>query len=101
MTCVIATNSESAKTDRSAALAAPCSACESSRKRPHSGAYRFQCLECCTRLVLSTHPNKQAAAGMLAAIARFPDAPGRDAILESVRLCLEKRHSDGQKSTTD
>ena len=101
MTCAAATTSESAKTDRSGASAAPCSACESSRERPHSGAYRFQCLECCTRLVLSTHPNKQQAAVMLAAIARFPDAPGRDAILESVRLCLEKRRSDGQKSTTE
>lgn len=101
MTCATATNSESAKTDRSDALAAPCSACESSRERPHSGAYRFQCMECCTRLVLSTHPNKQQAAVMLAAIARFPQAPGRDAILESVRLSLARRASVGQKSTTD
>lgn len=101
MTCATAETLESAKTDRSDASAAPCSACESSKHRPHSGAYRMQCLQCCARLVLSTHPNKQAAAGMLAAIARFPDAPGRDAILESVRQCLEKRRLGGQKSTTD
>lgn len=37
----------------------------------------------------------------LAAIARFRDAPGRDAILESVRLALAKRQSAGPKSTTD
>lgn len=77
-----------------------CEACEKAATNPHSGMYHFQCLQCCTRLVLSTHPNKQAAAGMLAAIARFRDAPGRDAILASVRQCLEKRQSAGQKSTT-
>lgn len=78
-----------------------CQACETAKQRPHSGMYRFQCLECCTRLVLSTHPSKQLAAAMLAAIARFRDAPGRDAILESVRRALERRHSAGPKSTTD
>jgi hypothetical protein len=30
---------------------------------------------------------------MLAAIARFKDAPGREQILESVRQTLMKRHS--------
>lgn len=57
----------------------------------------MQCLECCTRLVLSAHPSKPHAAAMLAAIARFRDAPGRDAILESVRLSLERRRCHGQK----
>lgn len=46
----------------------------------------MQCLECCARLVLSTHPSKPHAEAMLAAIARFRDAPGRAAILECVRL---------------
>lgn len=68
-----------------------CDACEKAATNPHCGAYRMQCLECCTRLVLSTHPSKQLAAAMLAAIARFTDAPGRDAILESVRRALEGR----------
>ena len=77
-----------------------CEACEKSAINPHCGHYHFRCLECCTRLVLSTHPSKQHAAAMLAAIARFRDAPGRDAILESVRLCLAKRQSAGPKSTT-
>lgn len=78
-----------------------CDACERAATNPRCGAYRMQCLECCTRLVLSTHPSKQQAAAMLAAIARFQGAPGRDAILESVRRALERRHSAGPKSTTD
>lgn len=68
-----------------------CDACEKAATNPHCGAYRMQCLECCTRLVLSTYPSKQLAAAMLAAIARFQGAPGRDAILESVRRALERR----------
>lgn len=91
MTCADVTSSESAKTCPSDALAARCPACEAAAARPHSGAYRMQCLACCTRLVLSTHPNKKAAAGMLAAIERHRDAPGRDAILECVRQELTKR----------
>jgi hypothetical protein len=51
----------------------------------------MQCLECCTRLVLSTHPSKQLAAAMLAAIERFPGNPGRERVLESVRHGLAKR----------
>lgn len=30
-----------------------CDACEKAATNPHCGAYRMQCLECCTRLVLS------------------------------------------------
>ena len=74
-----------------------CDACEKAATNPHCGAYRMQCLECCTRLVLSAHPSKQLAAAMLAAIARFQGAPGRDAILESVRRALERRRCHGQK----
>ncbi len=90
MTCAIAQPSESARIDRSDAPDA-CPACESSRQRPLSGQYRMQCLACCTRLVLSAHPSKPQAAAMLAAIARFPGAPGREQILESVRQALTKR----------
>jgi hypothetical protein len=79
-----------------------CDACEKAAKHAHCGMYRMQCLECCTRLVLSTHPNKQLAAAMLASIEHFRnrhnrEAPGRDAILESVRLTLERRRCHGQK----
>lgn len=90
MTCATVQASVSAKTDQSAAPDV-CPACESSKQRPHSGVYRMQCLACCTRLVLSAHPSKPQAAALLAAIARFPGAPGREQILECVRQELTKR----------
>ena len=74
-----------------------CESCQAHDINPISGRYHFGCLQCCTRLVLSAHPNKRLAASMLAAIARFRDAPGREQILESVHLTLEKRHSPGTK----
>jgi len=67
-----------------------CQQCESSKQRPHSGAYSFKCVECCSRLVLSARPDKRLAASMLAAIERFPDNPGRERILECVRQTLTK-----------
>lgn len=69
-----------------------CKACELSKQRPHSGVYRMQCLECCTRLVLSAHPDKRQASALMAAIERFQESPGRVAVLESVRQALTKRH---------
>jgi len=76
-----------------------CEACTKAATNQHSGMYHMGCLECCARLVISTHPNKQHAGAMLEAIARFRDAPGRSAILECVRQQLEKRQSAGPKST--
>lgn len=70
-----------------------CKECESSKKRQHYGVYRLQCVECCARLVLSTHPNEPQASVMLAVIDRVPGNPGRARVLESVRRGLEKRHS--------
>lgn len=74
-----------------------CKACELSKERPLSGAYRFHCLQCCTRLVLTTHPDKMQASAMLAAIARFKGSPGREEVLESVRQTLGKRRSVPRK----
>ena len=48
------------------------------------------CLPCCVRLVLSARPSREQAQVMLATIARFPGAPGRAEILESVRQCLAR-----------
>ena len=48
-----------------------CTACASSLRQLHSGAYRLHCLDCCARLVLSTRPSREHAAGMLEAIRRF------------------------------
>lgn len=77
-----------------------CPACAASKERPHCGAYRFQCLECCTRLVLSAYPSKPHAAAMLAAIERFPGNPGRARVLASVRLGLAKSGSVTPKLNT-
>jgi hypothetical protein len=63
--------------------------------------YVLTCLGCCTRLVLSTHPHKPAAAAMLAAIERMPGNPGRAAVLESVARCLGKPPSPGARSTSE
>lgn len=60
----------------------------------------MQCLECCTRLVLTTQPDKKLASAMLAAIERVPGNPGRVAVLESVRQALTKRHSAMPTSST-
>lgn len=70
-----------------------CKQCEKTKINPLAGVYSFACLECCTRLVLSAYPSKPHAAYMLAAIERFRGNPGRDKVLESVRLGLEKRRS--------
>lgn len=78
-----------------------CEACEKASINQSSGLYRFQCLECCTRLVLSTHPSKQQAAAMLDAIARFRDAPGRAEILVSVGQSLTKRRLATPKQCTE
>lgn len=78
-----------------------CSACMRSEKRPACGAYRLQCMACCTRLVLSAYPSKTQAAVMLEAIARFPGNPGREQVLECVRQELARRHSAPPKLVTD
>ncbi len=70
-----------------------CNSCKAHSINSLSGAYHFGCLACCTRLVLSTRPNKAAAAGMLAAIARFPGNPGREQILACVGQTLTKHPS--------
>lgn len=78
-----------------------CKPCKLSKQQPNSGAYSFKCVQCCARLVLSAHPNKRQAAVMLAAIDRFPENPGRVAVLECVRQELTKRRSADLKSSTD
>lgn len=69
-----------------------CRQCELSKQQPGSGLYNMACLQCCTRLVLSTHPNRQHAAGMLACVERHQGKDGRARVAESVRQALEKRH---------
>ena len=91
MTCEPAKNSESAKHE--SATTAHCPACELSERQPLSGVYQFTCVSCCARLVMSAHPDKRQANAMLAAIARYKHAPGRDTILECVRQVMTRHRS--------
>jgi hypothetical protein len=75
--------------------------CESCVKRAAaapSGSYSMACLQCCTDLILATHPLKAQAAAMLRVIQKHPQNPGREQVLESVRLALAKRPSASPKS---
>lgn len=69
-----------------------CEECKRARTNKYHGGYWMQCLHCCARLVLSTHPSKPHAAAMLSAIERFPDAPTRQAILARLKTLIEARH---------
>jgi len=73
-----------------------CAACTLTQTRPHCGAYRMQCLQCCVRLVLKTRPSKTLAASMLAAIERSRLAPPREAILKAIRTAQDARKPSGQ-----
>lgn len=77
-----------------------CQACDMAASRQVCGAYRMQCLQCCTRLVLSAHPEKRLAGAMLAAIARAEGAPSRADVLSSVEQELMKRRSAAPRSGT-
>ena len=68
-----------------------CASCELSKKRPMSGAYNVKCLDCCTRLVMSAYPLRQAAAAMLAVVQRHHGRAGREQVSESVRQILARR----------
>jgi hypothetical protein len=48
-----------------------CNACQSSKERPNSGAYRFQCVECMARLIKSARPLRRLQEGHIAALERF------------------------------
>lgn len=56
-----------------------CKCCE--RK---GGVYDLACVDCCARVVMTTHPSKPRASAMLAAIIRQPKAPDRDKIIARV-----------------
>lgn len=79
----------------------PCPACAEAASRPVCGSYRMDCLECCARLVLSTHPDKNLAEAMLAAIARVTGSPSRADVLACVGRTLTKRRSAALKSGAD
>lgn len=78
-----------------------CPHCQSYAEQPHYGGYQATCVQCCARLVMSAYPSKLHAMAMLAAIARFRDAPGRDEILACVRRLMEKRRLVPPKCGTE
>jgi len=77
-----------------------CAACLATASNPRAGRYNFACVQCCARLVASTHPSKHQAHVMLAAVARFPASPSRQAILSCVARIQTKPPSASQKSGT-
>ena len=72
-----------------------CLPCATFAQNPKHGGYRMQCLECCTRLVLSAYPSKPLAGAMLAAIERSKLAPSRETILQAVRAAQAARKAAG------
>ena len=61
-----------------------CDPCTLTQTRPHCGAYRMQCLQCCVRLVQSARPVRALQESMLTAIARYHDAPKRAEVLAEI-----------------
>jgi hypothetical protein len=47
---------------------------------------------CCGRLVASARPSRQHQEAMLAAIARYPKAPQREAVLACLKATYLERH---------
>lgn len=58
-----------------------CVQCHTASQRQHFCVYNFACVHCCSRLVLTTRPDRDKAAAMLEAIARFERAPPRSEII--------------------
>ena len=65
-----------------------CSACQKRAGKP-GGEYRMSCLDCCAVLVLSTRPNRQAAAAMLEVITRGHWQTRQD-VLDRVKKIMEE-----------
>lgn len=66
-----------------------CTQCTTAASRQHSGLYDLRCVACCARLVLAARPDKLMAGVALDAIARFPGAPSRAAVLAVVNEAHE------------
>jgi hypothetical protein len=62
-----------------------CAACQLAATSQHTGAYDFNCLGCCARLVASSRPNRKRQEAMLLVIGKFPGSPVREAILEKLK----------------
>ena len=62
-----------------------CPDCQRSATSTYSGTYDLSCTSCCARLVRNARPNKALQEAQFAAIARLPNAPMREEILEELR----------------
>ena len=69
-----------------------CNYCEQAEKENH-GLYRMQCLSCCVRLVVSARPSRAHQEAMLAAIARYLDAPSKNEIINGVKKWDQKKEN--------
>lgn len=68
-----------------------CTACGQAAQAGRAGGlYRMECLACCVRLVLSTWPSRERAAGMLAVIERC-GCVERSQVLAGVEAALKAR----------
>ena len=68
-----------------------CPACDQAAQAGRAGGlYRMECLACCARLVLSSWPSRERAAGMLAAIERCGTV-SREDVLAEVQRQLQAR----------
>lgn len=70
-----------------------CEQCKQAKTNKWWGGYQMQCVQCCARLVASARPSRPHQEAMLAAIARFPNAPTREAVLDCLKATYSERHS--------
>lgn len=59
--------------------------CDQSR-----GVYDLSCLDCCTRLVMTAHPNRPLARALMASIERHKGAPTKAAVVQSVAAAVKR-----------
>lgn len=53
-----------------------------------SGVYNLNCLDCCTKLIMSAYPNKRVAAVLMESIERHKGAPSRAEVVDSLKKQL-------------
>ena len=54
------------------------------------GVYDLNCLDCCTRLVMSAHPNRPLARALMASIERHKGAPAKSAVVQSIEAAVQQ-----------
>ena len=54
------------------------------------GVYDLSCLDCCTRLVMSAHPDRPLARALMASIERNKGEPTKAAVVQSVVTAVQQ-----------